>query len=91
MESKAIAKYIHQSPFKIRKTLDSIRGMSVNDALNYLHFSSEKAATEAEASRKKTAQSAKEKPLKTSLSFFIRLQKLTHITSDESNEENRYN
>ena len=45
MESKAIARYIHQSPFKIRKTLDSIRGMSVNDALNYLHFSSEKAAT----------------------------------------------
>ena len=45
MESKAIARYIHQSPFKLRKTLNSIRGMSVNDALSYLHFSPEKAAT----------------------------------------------
>ena len=44
MESKAIAKYIHQSPFKVRRTLDSVRGMSVDDALNYLHFSPEKAA-----------------------------------------------
>ena len=44
MESKAVARYIHQSPFKVRKTLDSVRGMSVDDALNYLHFSPEKAA-----------------------------------------------
>ena len=45
MESKAIAKYIHQSPFKVRKTLDSVRGFSVDEALNYLHFSPEKAST----------------------------------------------
>ena len=45
MESKAIARYIHQSPFKVRKTLDSVRGMNVDEALNYLHFSPEKAAT----------------------------------------------
>tara|TARA_Y100000591_G_scaffold247345_1_gene218427 strand:+ start:3027 stop:3398 length:372 start_codon:yes stop_codon:yes gene_type:complete len=44
MESKAISRYIRQSPFKVRKTLDSVRGMSVDDALNYLHFSPEKAA-----------------------------------------------
>ena len=44
MESRAVAKYIHQSPFKIRKTLDSVRGMSVDKALNHLHFSPEKAA-----------------------------------------------
>ena len=44
MESRATARYIHQSPFKVRKTLDSVRGMSVDDALNYLHFSPEKAA-----------------------------------------------
>ena len=44
MESKAIARYIHQSPYKVRKTLDSVRGMSVEDALNYLHFSTEKAS-----------------------------------------------
>ena len=45
MESKAIARYIHQSPFKLRKTLDSVRGLSVDEALNFLRFSPEKAAT----------------------------------------------
>ena len=44
MEAKAISRYIHQSPFKIRKTLDSIRGLTVGAAINQLHFSSEKAA-----------------------------------------------
>ncbi len=45
MESKAIARYIRQSPFKVRKTLDSVKGMNVDNALSYLHFSKEKAAT----------------------------------------------
>lgn len=44
MESKAIAKHVHQSPRKIRKTLNGVKGLSVGDALNYLHFSPEKAA-----------------------------------------------
>ena len=44
MESQAIARYIRQSPYKVRKTLDSVRGMDVENALNYLHFSKEKAA-----------------------------------------------
>ena len=44
MEAKAIAKYVHQSPHKIRKTLNSVRGLKVDDALNQLHFSPEKAA-----------------------------------------------
>jgi len=44
MEAKAIARYIHQSPFKVRKTLNSVRGLKVGDALNQLHFSPEKAA-----------------------------------------------
>lgn len=45
MESKAIARYIHQSPYKIRRTLDAIRGMSLEEALNYLQFCPEKAST----------------------------------------------
>ena len=45
MESKAIARYIHQSPFKVRKTLDTVRGLSVDEALSHLHFSREKAST----------------------------------------------
>ena len=45
MESKAVAKYIHQSPYKLRKTINAIRGMSLDEALNYLHFSPEKGST----------------------------------------------
>ena len=44
MESKAVSRYIHQSPYKVRKTLDSVRGLKIEDALNKLHFSPEKAA-----------------------------------------------
>jgi large subunit ribosomal protein L22 len=44
MESKAIAKHSHQSPRKMRKTLNAVRGLNVGDALNHLHFSPEKAA-----------------------------------------------
>ena len=44
MEAKAISRYIHQSPFKMRKTLDSIKGLNVGAAINQLHFSPEKAA-----------------------------------------------
>ena len=45
MEAKAIARHIHQSPRKIRKTLDKVRGLKVGDALNQLHFSPEKASS----------------------------------------------
>ena len=45
MEAKAIARHIHQSPRKIRKTLDNVRRLKVGDALNQLHFSPEKAAS----------------------------------------------
>ena len=44
MESKAKAMHVRQSPRKIRKSIDSIRGLSVSEALNCLHFSTEKAA-----------------------------------------------
>ena len=44
MEAKAIARHIHQSPRKIRKTLGNVRRLKVGDALNQLHFSPEKAA-----------------------------------------------
>ena len=44
MESKAVSRYVHQSPSKMRKALNSVRGLKVGEALNYLHFSPEKAA-----------------------------------------------
>ena len=31
MESKAVSRYIHQSPHKMRKALNSVRGLKVGD------------------------------------------------------------
>ena len=44
MESRAILRYNRQSPFKVRKVLNAVRGLNVGTAINYLHFSSEKAS-----------------------------------------------
>nr|MCS5651911.1 50S ribosomal protein L22 [Candidatus Neomarinimicrobiota bacterium] len=54
MEAKAITRHIRQSPRKIRVVLDEVRGRDVEEALNYLHFSKAKAATQIE----KTLRSA---------------------------------
>ena len=45
MQARARAKYIRISPRKINRVLDWIKGHSVNDALNTLHFT-QKSATE---------------------------------------------
>jgi large subunit ribosomal protein L22 len=39
MEATAIKRYIPTSPRKMRLVVDLIRGKSINDALNILHFS----------------------------------------------------
>ena len=44
MEAKATLRYNRQSPFKVRKVLNAVRGANVGTAINYLHFSSEKAS-----------------------------------------------
>jgi len=44
MEAKARAKYIRISPRKVRQVTDLIRGKSVGDALNMLHFVTNKAS-----------------------------------------------
>ena len=44
MEARAISRHIRQSPYKVRKTLGAIKGFEVGNAINHLHFSSEKAA-----------------------------------------------
>ena len=44
MESKATLKYNRQSPYKVRKVLNKIRNCNVGVAINYLHFSPEKAS-----------------------------------------------
>jgi len=37
-ETKAIARYIRMSPFKVRRVLDQIRGRSYREALIILEF-----------------------------------------------------
>ncbi|GAB6281605.1 MAG: 50S ribosomal protein L22 [Ignavibacterium sp.] len=54
MEAKAINKYIGSSPRKMRLVVDLIRGKSVDQALEILHFQSKHAARDAE----KTLRSA---------------------------------
>ena len=44
MEARATSRYNSQSARKIRKVLDRVRGSRVNSAIDYLHFSSEKAS-----------------------------------------------
>jgi len=48
MEAKAINRYIGTSPRKMRLVIDLIRGKSVGDALNILHFSPKHASKSAE-------------------------------------------
>jgi large subunit ribosomal protein L22 len=38
MEAKAVAKYIRTSPRKVRQVVNVIRGKSVDEAINLLHF-----------------------------------------------------
>ncbi|MBN2202245.1 50S ribosomal protein L22 [bacterium] len=38
MEARAVAKYVRMSPQKVRKVVELIRGKSVNQAINALHF-----------------------------------------------------
>ncbi len=44
MEARAVEKYIRTSPLKMRRVLEHIKGENVEDALNYLHFSSKRSA-----------------------------------------------
>ena len=44
MEARARSRYNRQSVRKIRKVLNRVRGSYVNSALDYLHFSPEKAS-----------------------------------------------
>ncbi|MEE9132496.1 MAG: 50S ribosomal protein L22 [Gemmatimonadota bacterium] len=44
MEAKAVARYLRQSPRKMRLVADLIRGQSVNEAYAILQFNTKKAA-----------------------------------------------
>ena len=44
MEARALRKYIHGSPRKMRIVVDVVRGMKVSDALSQLHYMPQAAA-----------------------------------------------
>ncbi len=44
MKARAQAKYIRQSPYKVRRVLDLVRGLPVEDARNVLTFTNRRAA-----------------------------------------------
>ena len=44
MEAKATLRYNRQSAREVRKTLDKVRGFKVGVAIDFLHFSPEKAS-----------------------------------------------
>ncbi|PID57111.1 MAG: 50S ribosomal protein L22 [Ignavibacteriae bacterium] len=48
MEAKATNKYIRTSPRKMRLVIDLIRGKSVDEAIELLHFNPKQAAKDAE-------------------------------------------
>lgn len=44
LEVRAVAKYVHMSPQKVKLVVDMVRGKGVNDALAALKFSTKRAA-----------------------------------------------
>ena len=54
MKARAQAKYVRQSPYKVRLVLDLVRGMPVEDAMATLDFTNRRAA----ATIKKVLESA---------------------------------
>lgn len=52
MEAKAIKRYVPTSPRKMRLVVDLVRGKTVEEALNILHFSPKHASTVVERTLK---------------------------------------
>jgi len=68
MEAKAITRHIRQSPRKIRILLDDLRGVKVDKAMNYLHFSKAKAAYQIEKTLSSAVANLMNKPESENLS-----------------------
>lgn len=58
MEAKAISKYIRMSPRKVRLVADMIRGKSVDEAINALHFIPQRASSPVEKTVRSAAANA---------------------------------
>ncbi len=71
MESRAIHRYIGSSPRKMRLIVDLIRGLSVDKAMEVLHFSTKHASNDAE------------KVLRSAVSNLINLDDSTRVEPEE--------
>ena len=48
MEARAVARYIRMSPRKVRQVVDLVRGKSVEEAIDLLHFTPKRASVTVE-------------------------------------------
>ena len=48
MEARAVARYIRMSPRKVRQVVDLVRGRSVEEAINLLHFTTKRGSVPVE-------------------------------------------
>jgi large subunit ribosomal protein L22 len=58
MEARAVAKYVRMGPQKVRKVVELIRGKSVNEAINALHFIPQRASKPVEKLLRSAAANA---------------------------------
>jgi len=58
MEARAVAKYIRMSPYKVRRVANLIRGKTVDQAINVLHFIPQRASTSVEKALRSAAANA---------------------------------
>lgn len=55
MEARAIARYVHMSPRKMRRVVELVRGKEVDEAINILHFTRKRAALPVEKALRSAA------------------------------------
>jgi large subunit ribosomal protein L22 len=58
MQAKAVTKYVHISPYKVRQIMDVVRGKPVGEALSMLRYLPQKAAKEVARTIKSAAANA---------------------------------
>ncbi len=60
IEARAVIKYVHISPRKVRRVADMVRGQGVNEALTYLKFLPQAAAKPVAKAIKSAAANAED-------------------------------
>lgn len=60
IEARAVIKYVHISPRKVRRVADMVRGQGVNEALTYLKFLPQAAARPVAKAIKSAAANAED-------------------------------